>query len=109
MDVHLVVDNYDGHKAQKIREWMAKRPRFHLHLAPTHDAWLDQVDRWFEMPVPGHPNHCEHQSENSFQAAATDFLAAIDERTKPFVWTKSADAIKSTIARFATPSAPGRQ
>jgi hypothetical protein len=102
MDVHLVVDNYDTHKSQKIREWMAKRTRFQLHLVPTHDSWLDQVERWFEMPSQGHPEIDEHQSEASFQAAAVSFLAAPDERSKPFVWTKSADAIKATIARFAT-------
>ena len=43
MDVHLVVDNYNAHKASEIREWMAKRSRFRLHFAPTHDSWLDQV------------------------------------------------------------------
>ena len=93
MDVHLVVDNYDPHKAQKIREWMANRPRFQLHLAPTYDAWLDQVDRWFEMPVPGHPKVDEHQSQASFLAAAASFLAAPDDPSKPFVWTKSGDAM----------------
>jgi transposase len=103
MDVHLVVDNYNTHNAQEIREWMAERPRFQLHLAPTHDSWLDQVDRWFEMPVHGHPDLDEHQSEASFQAAAEDFLAARDDDApKPFVWAKSADAIKATIARSAT-------
>jgi hypothetical protein len=100
MDVHLVVDNYDTHKSQKIREWMAKRPRFQLHLSPTHDAWLDQVDRWFEMPVPGQSNPYEHQSGASFQAAAVAFLAAPDERSKPFVWTKTAQEIAATIALF---------
>jgi len=100
MDVHLVVDNYDGHKAQKIREWMAKRPRFQLHFAPTHDAWLDQVDRWFEMSVPGQSNPYEHQSGASFQAAAVAFLAAPNERSKPFVWTKTAQEIAATIALF---------
>jgi hypothetical protein len=100
MDVHLVVDNYDAHKAQKIREWMSKRPRFQLHLAPKHDAWLDQVDRWFEMPVPGHPYPYEHQSTASFRAAAVAFLAAPDEPSKPFVWTKSAQEIADTIAQF---------
>ena len=102
MDVHLVVDNYDTHKEQKIREWMAKRPRFQLHLVPTHDLWLDQVDRWFEMSSQGHPEIDDHQSEASFQAAAVGFLAAPDDTSKPFVWTKAANAIKATIARFAT-------
>jgi hypothetical protein len=101
MDVHLVVDNYDTHKAQKIREWMSKRPRFQAHLAPEHDAWLDQVDRWFEMPVPRRPDPYEHQSAASFRATSVDFLAEPDEPSKPFVWTKSAQEIAATIARFA--------
>jgi hypothetical protein len=100
MDVNLVVDNYDGHKGQTIREWISQRLRFQLHLAPTHDAWLDQVDRWFEISVPGQPDPYGDQSAVSFQATAEDFLAAPDERSKPFVWTKSTDAIKSTSARF---------
>jgi transposase len=101
MDVHLVVDNYDTHKAQKIREWMARHPRFHLHFVPTHDAWLDQVDRWFEMSVPV-LLPAEHQSEAAFQAAAADFLDGPDDRSEPFAWTKSVDAIKATVARILT-------
>ncbi len=109
MDVHLVVDNYNMHKAWEIREWMSKRPRFQLDLASTHDSWLDQVDRWFEMPVPGHPEVDEHQSEASFQAAAVDFLAARDERPKPFVWTKSAQEIEAAVARFVRALSPGER
>jgi hypothetical protein len=109
MDVHLVVDNYDGHKAQKIREWMPKRPRFELHLAPTHDAWLDQVDRWFEMSPSGQTKSDEHKSEASFQAAAADFLSTSDRLSQPFMWTKSAQEIETTIARFGrTPSPADR-
>jgi hypothetical protein len=107
MDVHLVVDNYDGHKAQKIREWMAKRPRFQLHLAPTHDVWLDQVDRWFEMSSSGYTKFDEDQSEASFQAAAADFLSKSDKLSNPFVWTKSAQEIEATIAKFARTPSPG--
>ena len=107
MDVHLVVDNYDGHKAQKIREWMTKRPRFELHLAPTHDAWLDQVDRWFEMSSSGQTKFNEHGSEDSFQVAAADFLSTLDNLSKPFMWTKSAQEIEATIARFARTPSPG--
>jgi transposase len=109
MDVHLVVDNSDGHKAQQIRKWMSKRPRFQLHLAPAHDAWLDQVDRWFEMSSSGQTKFDEHNSEASFQAAAADFLSTSDKLSKPFVWTKSAQEIDATIARIArTPSSGDR-
>ena len=90
MDVYLVVDNYATHKAQKIREWMAKRPRFQLHLAPGHDAWLDQVDRWFELSVPGQPKVDEHQSQASFQAAAVrDAYAFATSTLFPMTWSAS--------------------
>ena len=28
-----------------IRNWLAKRPRWHIHLTPTSSSWLDQVER----------------------------------------------------------------
>jgi transposase len=47
LDVHLILDNYQTHKTQLIRNWLAKRPRFHLHFTPTSASWLNLVERWF--------------------------------------------------------------
>ena len=47
LDVHLIVDNYATHKTALIRNWLAKRPRFHLHFTPTSASWLNLV------PLPG--------------------------------------------------------
>ena len=35
LDVHLIADNYATHKTALIRNWFAKRPRFHIHFTPT--------------------------------------------------------------------------
>ena len=35
LGVHLIVDNYATHKTALIRNWLGKRPRFHLHFTPT--------------------------------------------------------------------------
>ena len=35
-DVHLILDNYSTHKAPRIRRWLARHPRFHLHFTPTY-------------------------------------------------------------------------
>lgn len=51
LDIHLVLDNYGTHKTQLIRDWLVKRPRFHLHFTPTSASWLNRVERWF-APVP---------------------------------------------------------
>jgi hypothetical protein len=34
LDIHLILDNYGTHKTQLIRDWLVKRPRFHLHFTP---------------------------------------------------------------------------
>jgi transposase len=47
--VHLILDNYASHKHPKVRAWLARRPRFHLHFTPTYSSWLNQVERWFAL------------------------------------------------------------
>ena len=49
LDVHLIADNYATHKTALIRNWFAKRNRFHLHFTPTSGSWLNLVERWFGL------------------------------------------------------------
>jgi transposase len=49
LDVHLVMDNYATHKTPLIRNWLAKRPRWHVHLTPTSASWVNQVERFFAL------------------------------------------------------------
>ena len=50
LDVHLIATirhPQDG----AIRNWFAKRPRFHMHFTPTSALrWLNLVERWFGSP-----------------------------------------------------------
>ena len=47
LEAHIIMDNYGTHKTALIRNWFAKRPRFHLHLTPTYVSWINLVERWF--------------------------------------------------------------
>jgi putative transposase len=40
-----------SHQAQlrKVRAWLARRPRYHVHFIPTYASWLNQVERWFGL------------------------------------------------------------
>ena len=49
IDVHLVWDKYAKHKTALIRDWLAKRPRWYVHLTPTSSSWLNQVERLFAV------------------------------------------------------------
>lgn len=47
LDVHLVLDNYGTHKHPAVKQWLAERPRYHVHYTPTSSSWLNQIERWF--------------------------------------------------------------
>src|SRR5260370_6927704 len=49
LDIHLVVDNYATHKHPKVRAWLARRPRWHLHFTPPYASCLHQVQRFFAL------------------------------------------------------------
>ena len=102
LDVHIVLDNYATHKTPAIKRWLAKRPEIHLHFTPTHASWLNQVERWFGLLTQRQLKRGSHASVAQLRAAIEAFIEVTNESPKPFVWTKSADEILASIARFAT-------
>jgi len=100
-EVHIVMDNYGTHKTPLIRGWFAKRPRFHVHFTPTYGSWLNQVERWFAELTMKQIRRGAHRSVSELEHAIQAFLDAHNVDPKPFVWTKSADEILASIARFA--------
>ena len=42
--LHLVADNYATHKHPKVRRWLTRHPRFHMHFTPTSSSWLNLVE-----------------------------------------------------------------
>lgn len=47
LELHLIADNYATHKHPKVKAWIAKHPRVHLHFTPTSSSWLNLVERFF--------------------------------------------------------------
>ncbi len=45
LEVHLILDNYGTHKTARIRGWLARHPRFHVHFTPTSASWLNLIER----------------------------------------------------------------
>jgi transposase len=101
LDVHVIMDNYGTHKTATIRNWFAKRPRFHVHFTPTYGSWLNLVERWFAELTQKQIRRGSHRSVPELEKAIREFIAAHNSEPKPFVWTKSADEILASIARYA--------
>jgi transposase len=100
LDVHLVMDNYATHKTPMIRNWLAKRPRWHVHLTPTSASWLNQVERFFAHITERKIRRGVYHSVVALKADIMTFIGLHNADPKPFRWTKSADDILASIARF---------
>ena len=101
LDVHLILDNYSTHKSPRIRRWLARHPRFHLHFTPTYSSWLNLVERWFGELTTKQLRRGVHRSVAALHRAIREFLDQHNVTARPFVWTKTADEILASIARFA--------
>lgn len=109
LDLHLILDNYGTHKTARVRRWLQKRPRYHLHFTPTHSSWLNQVERWFALLTQRQIRRGSHTSVRELEDAISEFIAVHNQNPKPFVWTKTADQILASIARFASATLPAHR
>ncbi len=100
LHVHLVMDNYATHKTNLIRNWFARRPRWHVHLTPTSSSWLNQVERFFALLTERQIRRGIHRSVVALKGAIAAFIEQHNADPKPFRWTKSADDILASIERF---------
>lgn len=100
LDVHLIVDNYGTHKTELIKRWFAKRPRFHIHFTPTSASWLNLIERWFAALTEKQIRRSAHRSTRELETAILRYIEHGNQNPKPFIWTKSADQILASIARF---------
>ncbi len=100
LDVHVVMDNASSHKTKLIRNWFAKRPRWHVHFTPTSSSWINQVERFFALLSEQQIKRGAHRSVAELEAAIHTYIATRNADPKPFRWTKSADEILASIERF---------
>ena len=101
LDVHVVLDNLSTHKTPAVKRWLLRHPRFHLHFTPTHASWLNMVERFFGLLTEHALRRGSHESVKELRAAIVEYVDAHNDDPKPFRWTKSADDILASLARFA--------
>ena len=99
-DVHLVIDDYATHKTKPIRDWLLKRPRWHVHFTPTGASWINQVERFFALITDKQIRRGVHRSTQALDADIRAFIDAHNADPKPFRWTKCADTVLASIQRF---------
>jgi len=100
LDVHLVLDNSSTHKTPAIQKWLAAHPRFVLHFTPTSSSWLNLVERWFAELTTKLLRRGAHRSVRDLNTDIRAWIDTWNDDPRPFVWTKTADQILDSIARY---------
>ena len=99
LEVHLIVDNYAPHKHDKVKAWLKRHPRFHLHFTPTSASWLNAVEGFFAKLTKQRLKRGVFHSIVDLQAAINRFLVEHNQNPKPFVWTADPDKIIDKVNR----------
>jgi transposase len=100
LDVHLIIDNASTHKTPLIHRWLVRHPRFHVHFTPTGSSWINLVERWFAALTDKQLRRGVHRSTRELEAAIRRYIDLTNQHPKPFVWSKTADEILQSVARF---------
>jgi transposase len=100
LDLHLILDNASTHKTPLIRRWLLRHPRVHLHFTPTSASWLNLVECWFALLTARQLARGDFHSTRALERAIKHYITNTNAAPTPFVWTKTADEILASVARY---------
>jgi DDE superfamily endonuclease len=90
-----------------IEPWpfpLSRHPRWTFHFTPTSASWLNAVENFFSKMTRQRIRRGVFRSIADLQAAINAYLAEHNASPKPFVWTKSAEAILAKLDRCPVPN-----
>ena len=99
LELHLIVDNYGTHKHARVKSWLKRHPRFHLHFIPTSSSWLNMVERWFRDITDKRIRRGSFKSVPELIDAITQYLENHNQNPRVFIWSASVDRILTKIAK----------
>ncbi|APZ42721.1 IS630 family transposase [Acidihalobacter ferrooxydans] len=98
-DLHLICDNYATHKHPKVREWLEKHPRFHMHFTPTSASWLNRVERFFRDLTTQRLRRGVFSSVPELIESINTYIEQHNQNPKPFIWTAKTKDILEKVVR----------
>ena len=101
LKIHVVLDNLSAHKAPPVADWLAhpRRARWHLHFTPTSSSWLNLVEGWFSQLTKRRLQRGVFNSVDALIEAIETWAEHWNDDPKPFIWTKTAEAILTRTRR----------
>ena len=102
LDLHIIQDNYSTHKHAKVKAWLARHPRFHMHFIPTSSSWLNMVERLFRDLTVQLIRRGVFPGVEKLIADIMAWVGARNENPRPYRWTARTEDILAKIERART-------
>jgi len=99
LDLHVIADNYATHKHPKVKAWLQRHPRFHIHFIPTSSSWLNLVERFLRELTTKQIRRGAFPSVAELIAAIQTYIAAHNQNPKPLVWTATVAKIMAKVGK----------
>ncbi len=98
-ELHLIVDNYATHKHPKVKSWLKRHKRFHIHFIPTSSSWLNLIERWFREITDKRIRRGTFHSVKQLIEAIMDFIDNHNANPKTFTWTAQVEDVLAKVRR----------
>ncbi len=99
LDLHLIVDNYATHKHEKVKRWLKRHPRFHVHFIPTSSSWMNIVEGFFRNLDQKRLKRGVFSNVPELIEAIMDYIDDHNRDPMPIVWAAAADSILEKVGR----------
>jgi transposase len=99
LELHLIIDNYCTHKHEKVRAWLSRHPRFHLHFTPTGSSWMNLVERFFGELTQDVVREGSFTSVRQLEKDIEAYLVQRNLEPKPYRWRAEGTVILEKIQR----------
>ena len=97
--LHVIVDNYATHKHPKVKSWLKRHPRFHMHFIPTSSSWLNMIERWFRELTDKQIRRGVFKSVKRLIDTIIASVEAHNAAPRAYAWTATADEIIEKVRR----------
>jgi transposase len=97
--LHLIVDNYATHKHPKVKSWLKRHKRFHIHFIPTSSSWLNLIERWFREITDKRIRRGTFRSVKQLIEAIMDFIDNHNANPKTFTWVAQVEDVLAKVSR----------
>ena len=86
-----------------MKEWLAVRPRFHVHYTPTYASWINEVEGWFGLITQQAIRGGSFPKVKELISKNKSFVEHYTAKTSPFGWVATAESILAKVASLCKP------